>query len=210
MQRVLSPVLACSHVRLEPLDVRHVDGLLAAASVGRSNYQFALVPGDERSMRAYVDTALAEAALGAAVPFAVLSPAGQVVGCTRYLAIEWWTFPGPAPDPVPTGPDALEIGFTWYAESAQRTAVNTASKLLLCTHAFEHWGVRRVTWKTDARNARSRAAILRLGAKFDGVLRAHRPATDGIVRDTAFFSMLNSEWPVAKGALERRLESAVG
>jgi len=210
MRHLDVPTLTSDHVTLVPLALEHVAPLLAAANVGRSNYQFALVPADEPSMRAYVEAALAETAQGAAVPFAVLGADGQVVGCTRYLSIEWWSFPGPPPEPVPRGPDALEIGFTWYAENAQRTAVNTASKLLLCTHAFERWGVRRITWKTDARNARSRAAILRLGATFDGVLRAHRPATDGIVRDTAFFSMLNGEWPAAKGALERRLGAALG
>jgi RimJ/RimL family protein N-acetyltransferase len=190
---------------LVPLGPEHVAPLVIAANQGRQNYQFATVPRDEEGMRAYVATALDEASRGAGVPFAVLRPDGEVVGCTRYLALEWWTFPAAPPPPVPSGPDALEIGFTWYAATAQRTAINTASKLLLCTHAFEVWGVRRITWKTDERNERSRAAISRLGAKFDGVLRAHRPATDGLVRNTAFFSMLQSEWPAAKTELEARL-----
>jgi RimJ/RimL family protein N-acetyltransferase len=100
----------------------------------------------------------------------------------------------------------LEIGWTWYAERVQRTGVNTEAKLLLCTHAFETWLVRRVSWKTDARNARSRAAILRLGARFDGIRRAHKVSpSDGAARDTAFYSMLSQEWPTAKKALEARL-----
>jgi RimJ/RimL family protein N-acetyltransferase len=131
-------------------------------------------------------------------------PGGDVVGSTRFTSIETWRWSGEPPPPVPGGPDVVEIGFTWYAERAQRTALNTEAKLLLCTQAFEVWGVRRVMWKTDARNERSRAAILRLG-----VLRAHRPAADGqTVRDTAFFSMLRDEWPEAKRRLEARLDGA--
>jgi hypothetical protein len=115
------------------------------------------------------------------------------------------TLPADPPPPIPSGPDVVEIGWTWYAVGAQRTAVNTEAKLLLCTHAFERWRVRRVSWKTDARNARSRAAILRLGAQFDGILRAHRAAGDGTVRDSAFFSMLAAEWPAARQRLAEHL-----
>jgi RimJ/RimL family protein N-acetyltransferase len=131
-----------------------------------------------------------------------------VVGTTRFMEIEHWRWPGPPAAPVPVGPDAVEIGCTWYAERVQRTALNTEAKLLLCGHAFERWRVRRVTWKTDERNARSRAAILRLGARFDGILRANRPGADahGHVRSTAFFSMLAGEWPEARAGLIQRLE----
>jgi RimJ/RimL family protein N-acetyltransferase len=121
------------------------------------------------------------------------------------MSIDWWRWPGEPPAPVPEGPDAVEIGATWYAERAQRTAINTEAKLLLCTHAFEIWKVRRVTWKTDARNARSRAAIERLGARFDGVLRADRAGADNAVRSTAYYSMLAEEWPEARDSLVRRL-----
>jgi len=193
------------HVRLEPLAGDHAPALLDAASAARGTFAFTLVPADLPAMKAYVETALAEQARGEAMPFVVRDGSGTVVGSTRYMMIERWTFPGAPAEPVPSGPDALEIGFTWYAERVQRTALNTEAKLLLCTQAFEGWGVRRITWKTDARNARSRAAIERLGARLDGVLRAHRPAADGAVRDTAFYSMLRSEWPEARGALERRL-----
>ena len=106
---------------------------------------------------------------------------------------------------MPNGPDAVEIGCTWYAERVQRTAVNTEAKLLLCTHAFESWRVRRITWMTDERNARSRAAIQRLGARLDGVLRGHRPGAGNVVRATACYSMLASEWPDARRALVQRL-----
>ena len=102
-------------------------------------------------------------------------------------------------------PDAVEIGSTWLAPSAQRTAINTHAKLLMLTHAFEAWAVLRVTLKTDARNLRSRAAIERIGARFDGVLRAHMPAFDGGVRDTAFYSIVAVEWPELRRALLDRV-----
>lgn len=209
--------LSDRNVRLEPLATEHAPSLLAAANESRATYAFTIVPADLASMEAYVATALAEQSRGESVPFVVRDGKGVIVGSTRYMMIEWWPWPGaPAQRPeLPNvseaskeaGPDALEIGFTWYAERAQRTALNTSAKLLLCAHAFERWRVRRVTWKTDARNLRSRAAILRIGAKFEGVLRAHRPASDGTVRDAAFYSMLAQEWPEAKRALMQRLES---
>jgi RimJ/RimL family protein N-acetyltransferase len=197
--------LTGQHVRLEPLLLEHAPGLLAVADESRATYGLTIVPRDLAGMEAYVATALAEQARGDGLPFVVRAPYGALLGSTRFTAVERWAWPGPPTPPLPEGPDAVEIGYTWYAERAQRTAVNTEAKLLLCAHAFERWGVRRVTWKTDARNARSRAAILRLGARFDGILRAHRPAADGGVRDTAFFSMLASEWPAARLALTARL-----
>jgi RimJ/RimL family protein N-acetyltransferase len=167
-----------------------------------------VVPASTKAMEAYIVTALAERDDGRSLPFVVRDEAGAVVGTTRFMEIEHWQWVGAPPaEPLPEGPDAVEIGFTWYAERVQRTAVNTEAKLLLCTHAFERWKVRRVTWKTDERNVRSRAAILRLGARFDGILRAHRPGADGKVRSTAFFSMLAEEWPDARRALIEKLES---
>jgi N-acetyltransferase len=205
--KILEPLmLAGRHVHLEPLQPDHAPALLAAANESRATFAFTFVPDDLAGMRAYVATALAEQERGESMPFAVRDRAGVVVGSTRFMSIERWRWPGAPPEPTPVGPDALEIGTTWYAERVQRTALNTEAKLLLCTHAFERWRVRRVLWKTDARNQRSRAAILRVGARFDGVLRAHRPGADGVVRDSAFFSMLASEWPDAKTALLRRLD----
>jgi RimJ/RimL family protein N-acetyltransferase len=205
MPRLDRVSLAGRHVRLVPLSMEHAAPLLRVADESRATYALQTVAPDLAGMEAWVAAALDEEAHGVSLPFAVLDAAGAVVGATRFMTIEWWTWPGPPPPPVPSGPDVLEIGWTWYAERVQRTAVNTESKLLLCTHAFEVLGVRRITWKTDARNERSRAAILRLGAKFDGVLRAHRVAADGGVRDSAFFSMLRAEWPAAKAKLEERL-----
>lgn len=193
------------HVRLEPLEMAHAPGLLAAANEARSTFSFTLVPSDLAGFERYVATALGERERGESMPFVVRDAAGAIAGSTRYMMIERWSWPDAAMPPIPSGPDALEIGFTWYAERVQRTALNTEAKLLLCTHAFDVWGVRRVTWKTDARNLRSRAGIERLGAKLDGVLRANRPGADGAVRDTACYSMLRSEWPEAKAKLAARL-----
>ena len=202
------PVLVGRHVRLEPLGFEHAAALLAAANESRATYAFTTVPASETGVEAYIVSALAEREDGRSLPFVVRDTTGTVAGSTRFMEIEHWSWPGPPVPPVPEGPDAVEIGFTWYAERVQRTALNTEAKLLLCSHAFERWKVRRVTWKTDARNARSRAAIARLGARFDGVLRANRPGADadGHVRSTAFFSMLAEEWPEARRTLIQRLE----
>jgi RimJ/RimL family protein N-acetyltransferase len=99
----------------------------------------------------------------------------------------------------------VEIGATWLAADAQRTRINTEAKLLMLEHAFDRWRVHRVSLMTDARNERSRNAIMRLGARFDGVLRAARPASDGAIRDTAAFSILDSEWPAIRAKLQARL-----
>jgi RimJ/RimL family protein N-acetyltransferase len=208
MPRLDRLVLAGRHVRLEPLLLEHAEPLLRAADASRATYAFQAVATTLPAMRAFVAAALAEEERGESLPFAVFDAAGDLVGTTRFMGCEWWQWPGPPPEPVPAGPDVLEIGWTWYAERAQRTGLNTEAKLLLCTQAFEALRVRRVSWKTDARNARSRAAILRLGARFDGILRAHRVAADGAIRDTAYFSMLAAEWPEAKRALQDRLASS--
>jgi RimJ/RimL family protein N-acetyltransferase len=198
-------VLAGSHVRLEPLSLDHVDALLRAATESRKTYNLTLVPDSRLLMRAYVERVLAEEARGESLSFAVRTSAGEVVGATRLTGIEWWTWPCAPPEPLPIGPDALEIGGTWYAERVQRTAVNTETMLLLCTHAFETMRVRRILWRVDARNARAREAILRLGANSDGILRAQRPGVDGAIMDSACYSMLHAEWPAAKPRLVAKL-----
>lgn len=204
MEPLFPLTLEGRHVRLEPLSAQHRDALLAAASEGRATYTFTGVPADVEGAERYIRAALAEAERGAACPFATVDRAsGRVVGSTRFGAIERWAWP--APQPPPAGPDAVEIGWTWLAESAQRTALNTEAKLLMLAHAFEVWRVRRVTLKTDARNARSRANIERVGARLDGVLRAHMPAYDGGVRDSAVYSLLTDEWPTARARLLARL-----
>jgi RimJ/RimL family protein N-acetyltransferase len=202
---ILEPLsLRGDHVSLEPLLPEHAPELLAAANESRRTYAFTTVPADRDGMQAYVELAMTERDKGISLPFAVRDRSGALVGTTRYLAIEWWRTPADQ-HLAEVGPSAVEIGATWYAERVQRTALNTEAKLLLCTHAFETWKVYRISWKTDSRNERSKAAILRLGASLDGCLRAHRLGADGVVRDTVFFSMMSSEWPKAKRKLDARL-----
>lgn len=194
-------------VRLEPLSRSHAAGVLAAASGSRDTYGFTLVPETAAETAAYIGGALAEQEAGRALPFATLDRArGEVVGCTRLFNIEFWPWPpGNANQRGTERPDVAEIGWTWLAAAAQRTPINTEAKLLMLAHAFDHWRVHRVSLMTDARNQRSRNAILRLGARFDGVLRAARPASDGAIRDTAAFSILEAEWPAVRANLEARL-----
>ncbi len=204
---VVPVVLEGRWVRLEPLTLEHAPALLEAASGPRDTYGLTLVPGNAAETEGYIQTALGEQAAGRSLPFATVDrPTGRLVGTTRFLNIEYWTWPeGNAHQRGTDRPDAVEIGATWLAADAQRTAINTEAKLLMLTHAFETWRVHRVSLMTDARNRRSRAAILRLGARFDGVLRAARPASDGAIRDTAAFSILEAEWPAVRARLETRL-----
>jgi len=137
----------------------------------------------------------------------------RIVGSTRFWDLEVFVWPPPSPPGVAHGPEpaddrppsVVEIGSTWYAASAQRTGINTEVKLLQLTHAFEAWRVLRVTFKTDARNARSRTAIERLGAQVEGVRRAHSPAGDGTVRDSAYYSITAPEWPTVRSNLHQLL-----
>ena len=181
--------------------------LVAAASGGRESYALTIVPADQAGMHAYVAEALAEQRARRAVPFATVERAtARVVGSTRFGNLEYWTWPPGSPHQRPPDrPDAAEIGWTWLAPDSQRTGINTEAKLLMLAHAFEVWRVLRVTIKTDARNVRTRAAIERLGARLDGVLRAARPGADGALRDTATYSIVDAEWPALKTALAARL-----
>ncbi len=204
------PTLVGTHVRLEPLTTGHLDGLLAAATGDRSSFGYTPVPDDRDSMAAYVGRALHHAAEGHQVPFATVSlPLDRVVGSTRFYELEPWDWsgisPGAAPVPAAGAFDRAAIGHTWLDPAVQRSPVNTEAKLLMLDHAFGTWGVRAVRLQTDARNARSRAAIERIGCRLDGVLRADRPAADGTVRDSAVFSILAEEWPVARSRLVARL-----
>lgn len=205
---VVTPVtLEGRWVRLEPLGRAHAAGLLVAASGSRDTYGFTTVPATAGETAAYINGALADQEAGRALPFATVDRLrGVVVGCTRLFNIEFW--PWPPGNPNQRGverPDVVEIGWTWLTASAQRTPINTEAKLLMLTHAFDRWRVHRVSLMTDARNQRSRQAILRLGARFDGILRAARPASDGAIRNTAAFSILEAEWPAVRANLEARL-----
>ncbi|GAB7192912.1 GNAT family protein [Kineococcus sp. NUM-3379] len=205
------PTLQGTRVRLEPLAPEHVAGLAAAAAGDRSAYAFTRVPDGEEEARRYVLDALDVQAAGGCLAHAVRRLAdGRVVGTTRFWDLEVVPATGPPPAVAPRPsddlpPTVLEIGSTWYAASAQRTGVNTEVKLLQLTHAFGVWGALRVCFRTDARNTRSRRAIERLGARPEGVRRAHCTAADGTVRDTAFYSVLAPEWPGVRDRLRAAL-----
>ncbi len=201
----LEPVrLTGNLARLEPLSLDHVHALLEAASEPRDTYNWTRVPDSLETMHEFVQTALDSLSKNAMLPFATLDArTNRVVGSTRFLNIEFWPWPaGAALERTDGTPDVAEIGSTWLARDAQRSGINTEAKLLMLEYAFKDWKVRCVRLKTDARNQRSRDAILRLGANFDGILRAHMPASDGAVRDSAYYSILASEWPDVKSRLE--------
>ena len=200
-----SPALSCDAltgdvVRLEPLAPEHVPGLRRAAE-GAGPSAFAPVPTPDE-VEDYVARSLARRDAGAYAPFAQIEAAtGRVVGHTAYLTPRWMDggrlF-------------AVEIGSTWLAPAARGTAVNPAAKLLLLARALEGWGVDRVDIKTDARNEAARAAIAATGATFEAVLRAWQPSLapgeEGLVRDTAMFSVTPPEWPRVRARLEERIE----
>ena len=186
------------HVRLEPLGRHHLPDLFAAAGGDEEVWRWipSGTPHTVEELGAVIDKRLAEIAAGGAVVFAVIGlDSGRAVGMTGYHAFD-------AQD------ELVEIGGTWYARSCWRTAVNTESKLLLLTHAYEDLGMGRVFWKTDHLNERSRSAILRLGATFEGIHRRERRRADGTWRDSVYFSMLADEWPAAKARLTERLARA--
>ena len=188
-------VLEGKHVRLEPLTLAHAEDLARAAADGELwNSDVTIIPKPD-GMKAYIEAALKGFALGFELPFAIVQKAGsetQVVGTTRYYEIF-------ADD------RKAAIGYTWLARSAQRTPVNTEAKLLLLTHAFETWKCVRVELITDVLNDQSRAAILRLGAKQEGVLRKHLILPSGRVRDSVVFSIIDDEWSEVKTSLLNRL-----
>jgi N-acetyltransferase len=178
-----------SYVRLEPLTQAHAEGL-AAISADEAIWRY--YPSSLLTLtdvQAWIDIALARRAAGTSLPFAILDKAsGRALGSTRYMNIM----------PHDRG---LEIGATWLAAPVWRTAVNSECKLLLLRHAFETLGCIRVQLKTDRRNERSRRAIERLGAQFEGILRQHMIVRDGVYRDSAMYSIIDSEWPAVKQRL---------
>lgn len=190
------------HVRLEPLEAGHVDGLVLASAVDPSLYRWSPVPQGKAEAAAYVGTALAWRDAGTAVPFAIVRVRdGAVIGSTRFWNIERWAWPSGHAMCGRGVPDACEIGYTWFSRPAIRTQANTESKLLMLRHAFEVWQVLRVCFHTDARNERSRAALERIGGKCEGILRAHRMAADFIPRDSVRYSIVSAEWPGVKQRL---------
>lgn len=186
-----APVLEGRHVRLEPLQAAHAGALAEAAADGELwTRWYTSVPRPE-AMRAYVDAAIAPSAPGM-LPFVVRDAAGAVVGTTRYYDLDRAT-------------PRLQIGYTWYAARVQRTGLNTEAKLLLLAHAFDTLGCIAVGFQTSWFNHASRAAIARLGAKQDGVIRHHLRHADGSIRDTVTFSIIDSEWPAVRTHLHAKL-----
>ena len=196
--------LADEHVRLRPLHDTDAPALAMAASENRDQYGYTPVPDGLEQTERYVREALAARQAGARYPF-VIEHHARVVGTSSYYDYQPWRWPWGSPHARNDRPHAVEIGYTWLAASAQHTDCNTRAKRLLLRHAFDGWQVFRVALRTDARNVRSRAAIERLGARHDGILRAHTYATDGGIRDTAYYSILASEWPYVKAELDRKL-----
>ena len=193
MQPVRPVTLASEHLRLEPLGLQHVEGLKRAAADGELwNIRVTSVPEPDDT-RGYIERALQGFAEGHRLAFAVIDAAsGDVIGSSSYHDI------------VPAV-ERLEIGYTWYATSRQRTSVNAGAKLLLMTHAFDTLDAKLVGWRTDNFNFASQRAIERLGARRDGVLRHHALRRDGSVRDTLMYSMSVGEWPEARLELQARL-----
>jgi len=193
MSRWIEPVtLTGTHVSLTPLTRDDAPALAAAAADGDLWdlwYTSVPAPGQER---AYVDAALAMREHLGALPFAVRDAVGEVVGSTRYFNVD-------------SANRRLEIGHTWYAKRVQRTALNTEAKLLLLGHAFEKLDAIAVEFRTHFMNHQSRAAIARLGAKQDGILRSHQIGRDGVLRDTVVFSIVASEWPAVRANLKLKL-----
>jgi len=187
------------HVRLEPMTSARAEALAAALGIAAADgnmweSKVTAIPRPEEA-RAYVDQALSELDRGVSMPFATIDRAGgRIVGSTRYMNIE-------APH------RRLEIGTTWIGKSFQRTAINTEAKYLMLRHAFETLHCIAVDLRTHEKNVQSRAAIERLGAKLDGVLRNHRILPDGSLRNTATYSIIEAEWPEVKARLEARMST---
>ena len=191
-------------MRLEPLTATHAQGLFDAASESDDAelYRWTWVPRSREAALEYI----AKAQDKLFVPFATIRRAdGQVVGSTRYEQYFWDWPPGHEHHGRRT-PDVVEIGWTWLAASAVRSGINTEAKLLMLRHAFEKWHVHAVRLTTDRRNVRSQAAVERLGARRDGVIRAARTGADGTVRDSVWYSIVAAEWP----DVERRLLALLG
>jgi len=206
---ISSVVLTGRQIRLEPLEPRHIEGLVAASAVDPTLYRWSPVPQGKNETTIYVSTALAARDAVSAVPFAIVRlDDGAAIGSTRFFDLERWAWPPGHALHGRTTPDACEIGYTWFTQSAIRTQANTEAKFLMLTHAFEVWQSLRVCFHTDARNQRSRAALERIGGQFEGILRSHRMAADFIARDSVRYSILSNEWPAVKQRLIRLMDRA--
>lgn len=191
-------------VRLRRLELDDAEGLATAAGTERDLYGYTAVPDGVAGARTYIEQTHRAMESGQRLPLATVWN-GQLVGSTSFLAMQPWLWPPGSPLQRTDRPDSVEIGATWLGPAARRTRCNTEAKLLMLTHAFEAWDVYAVRFRTDERNARSREAIERLGAKLDGVIRADYPSQDGRPRNSASYSILAAEWPPVRERLEARL-----
>jgi RimJ/RimL family protein N-acetyltransferase len=195
----LERTLVGDHVALRPLSHDDAEGLFAAVGTDRATYGFTPVPRTLAESRGYIDAALNDAAAGHVVAFSVRRRSDDViVGTTRFLNLRWYF--------GRSFPDVVEIGGTWYGHAAQRTAINTETKLLLLRLALSEYGVGKVDLKTDARNLKSRRAIARIGASFEGILRQAHPSfvegEEGLFRDSAMFGIVAEDWPMVERHLQ--------
>ena len=191
---VLPVTLTGTRIRMEPLEARHLDDL-ARVAYDAAVWRWTIAkPIDDAGLRAWLDTALANKAAGTEMPFATVHlEEDRAIGSSRFMTI--------APEHR-----RVEIGWTWVGTAFQRTGANREAKLLQLTHAFETLGAERVEFKTHARNLASRAALLGIGATFEGVLRHHTIMPDGSNRDSAFYGVIAGEWPDVKARLQAKLE----
>jgi RimJ/RimL family protein N-acetyltransferase len=192
-RRVEPVILEGRRVRLEPLALDHVPGL-AEVALDPAIWQWTIArPADEADVRAWAETAIAGREAGTEFPFATIDVAsGRPIGSSRYMNIV-------------LDHRRLEIGWTWVAPPWQRTGANREAKLLMLTHAFDTLGCRRVEFKTDSLNEPSRTALLGIGAIFEGIFRNHMVMPDGRMRHSAYYSVIDEEWPAVRAALERSL-----
>ena len=193
--------------RLEPLGPGHLAGLMVASTENPDAYRWNTMPRSEPAMEAYIADALARREAGDTLAFATVRRSDdRVVGCTRFCRAEYWPWPADSPFHRSNAtPDAVEVGYTWLAVSAQRTGVNIEAKRLMFGHAFDTWQVHRVSLDTDVRNHQSRTAIEALGARYEGVIRGERMGADITVRDSARYSIIGAEWPEVRSRLDGRL-----
>ncbi len=199
------PVLAGPTVTLRPLALADASALAEAAAESRQYYIYTRVPASVAEAEGYIAAALRDRDDGHRMPFVTVWN-DRVAGSTSYLDLQQWRWPVGSELQRIDQPDSVEIGATWLSASAQRTRCNTEAKYLMLVHAFEVWRVHRVALKTDERNMRSRQAIERLGARFEGIRRADMPAQDGTVRSSAYYSIVPAEWPAIREKLEAALQ----
>jgi RimJ/RimL family protein N-acetyltransferase len=199
---LLDPELTGRLVRLEPLQRRHLAGLVAASAGNPELYRMSKVPVGEAEVARFIELAAAARDARAAAPLAVVRLCDEtVIGSTRLWDLQWWAWPEGHPRHGHDGPDTCEIGHTWLSRPAIRTGANTEMKRLMLTFAFGTWDVQSVCFHTDARNERSRNALRRIGARYEGVLRSHRLAADNQPRDSMRFSITAAEWPAVQAHL---------